>query len=374
MSEPVYLDHHSATSPLPEVAEEFLRISKEYFGSPHSPHFVGQQGMYVLQKALDRLFEGLGAKDRDQIFFIKQDEGIGRLFFEVYAQVSRDTGKTLFLTGEGMQTRLKTIATDMQRVGCSHKTISLNERGQITKEALESVINSRTAMVSLSWADGLTGVIHPAQDLAAVCKEKGVLLHLDASYLLGKRFFRFQDVGVDFITLDGSMIQAFPETGILWVKEGSVVCLKEETFSVGAVSALALAVSERGSKFEHYCMETARLRDLFETKISDGFPDAKVLFREVDRLPETTVIAFPGIYNEALAYGLNGKGIYASIGGGKFDSIESVLRCAKVDPKTARSSLSFSLSWETSEEDVERAAEVIVSVALRMKKYSSGEE
>ncbi|MBS0627085.1 MAG: aminotransferase class V-fold PLP-dependent enzyme, partial [Verrucomicrobia bacterium] len=226
------------------------------------------------------------------------------------------------------------------------------------------------ALFSISWADGLTGVIHPIEDLAAVCREKNILFHVDASFLLGKRFFRFRDIGAHFLTVDGSAIEALQDTGFLFIKEGSPIRLERFIPSIAFASTLSVAVEERQNRFEHYCMETARLRDLLEEGIKEKISDSVVIFKEADRLPNVTVIAFPGVYSESLLYLLNSKGLYASMGGGKFQRLETILSAAGVDKHLARCSLSFSLSWITSEEEIEIAIEVISLCVKQIKSCS----
>ncbi len=370
MSEPIYLDHHSATPPLPEVLETFSRISKEYWGLISSPHFVGQQPMYPLKKAVDNLFDKLGAEAKDELFLLRAEEAIQRLFFHTYLQISRESGKTLFLTAGGQEVFLVKLCSQMEELGCSQKVLPLNSKGQITRQALEAAITSRTALFSISWADGLTGVIHPIEDLAAVCKEKNILFHVDASYIFGKRFFRFQDLGAHFLTVDGSDIQSLQDTGLLFIKEGTPVRLERSPPSIAFASTLAIAVEERQNKFEHYCMEIARLRDRLEEGVREGFSEAVILFKEADRLPNVTVIAFPKVYSEALLFLLNSKGIYASSGGGKFQSLKTVLMAAGVEENLAKCALSFSLSWDTEEEEIEQAILLIIACAKQIQRSS----
>ncbi len=370
MSEPVYLDHHNATPPLAEVVETFSRMAKEYWGTISSFHFIGQQPMYPLQKSVNSLFDKLGAQAKDELFLLRGEEAIWSLFFHTYLQVSRESGKTLFLTAEGQEMSEIRLCSQMEELGCSHKLIPLNAKGQVTRQALEAAITSRTALFSISWANGLTGVIHPIEDLAAVCKEKNILFHVDASYILGKRFFRFQDLGAHFLTVDGAAIQSLQDTGLLFIKEGTSVRLERVPPSIAFASTLAVAVEERQSKFEHYCMEIARLRDFLEEGILEGCSEAIILFKEADRLPNVTVISFPGVYAESLLFLLNSKGIYASFGGGKFQLLETVLLSAGIERKFARCALSFSLSWNTTEEEIEQAIERIIACATQIKRCS----
>lgn len=370
MSEPVYLDHHSATPPLPEVLETFSRMSKEYWGVISSPHFVGQQPMYPLLKAVDSLFEKFGANDKDELFLLREKEAVWLLFFHTYLQVSRESGKTLFLTAQGQELYQLKLCSQLEDLGCSHKALSLNNKGQVTRQILEAAITSRTALFSISWADGLTGVIQPIEDLAAVCREKNILFHVDASYIFGKRFFRFKDLGAHFLTVDGAAIQSLQDTGVLFIKEGTPVELERASPSLAIASTLALAVEKRQNKFEHYCMEVARLRDRLEEGIVEGFPEAVILFKDADRLPNVSAIAFPGVYSESLLFLLNSKGIYASAGGGKFQQLERNLILAGIESGLAKCALSFALSWDTKEEEIEHSIETIIACAKQIKRCS----
>ena len=373
MSEPIYLDNHAASCPFPECIDRFSRSSREYWGAIDSPHFVGQQQVYPLQKSVDSILASLGAEENDEVFFTGGgSEGNYHVFFNTYLKIARQTGKTLFLTSLLEEESTIRSLEQMEELGCAIKMLSTNSKGQITKEILEEAITPRTAIFSLSWANGLTGVIHPVCDLAEVCKEKNILFHLDASYVLGKSFFRFQDLGAHFLTLEGSVIHSLPGTGLVLAKAGSRIqpAISSKGGAVASGAALTEACLEMQDKFEHYCMEIARLRDLLETEVLGGFSEAIVLFKEADRLPNCCVIAFPGVYSEALLYLLNAKGVYASSGGGKFQSLEKMLLSIGEDRMIASSALSFSLSWDTTEEDIENAAERIIACVKQLKTCS----
>jgi cysteine desulfurase len=368
MIDSLYFDSHTATRPFPEVLEKYIRFSREYWADPTSYHFLGQQQLYPLQKSLDSLFEQLGVLDSDELFFFSgKEEAIYELFLSVYFQVAKESGKTLFLYPEGEESSITLAAKQMQRLGCSVKAIPLNDKGQITKETLESVITPRTALVSLSWANALTGVLHPIFAIADLCKEKDVQLHIDASYVLGKRFFRFQDLDAAFLTLDGSLIHGPLGTSLLAVKKeaahlkSSWASRRVRTPDIGALSE---AVEMLSAKFEHYSMEVARLRDRFEEGILRRCLGARALFKEADRLPNVTAIAFPPVSAESLLFLLNAKGLYASLGKDRRfekNSIEKTL---------ARSLISFSFSFDMTEQDIDRAIDIIEECFLQLKACS----
>jgi cysteine desulfurase len=370
MTDSFYFDNQTVTKPFPEVLEKFFRFSKEYWASSTSSHFLGQQQIYPLQKSIESLFAQLGMQDQDQIFFTSGGaEAIYQVFLTTYMQRVRETGKTLFLVAETEEAKVLSMGRQLELLGCSFKTLAVNAKGQVLPEVLEAAITPRTALVSLSWANGLTGVLQPIAALAEVCKNKGVFIHVDASYVWGKSFFRFQDLGADFLTLDGAAIHAPKDTGLTIVKAGfaaePLIPGKEE-LSTPSIAAFSKAIEMMQEKFEHYAMEIACLRDRFEQGIVEAFPKAQILFKDADRLPNTSALAFPPIFSESLLFLLNTKGIYASLGGGKFQPLALVLKASGLDEKIGSSALSFCLSYDMTEEDIDRAVEIITECAKQL--------
>lgn len=371
MIDSLYFDNHTATRPFPEVMEKYFRFSKEYWASSMAPHFLGQQQIYFLQKSLESLFQELGAGDQDLLFFTSSGaESIYQVFFNAYLQKSREQGKTLFLIPETEDVKIVASCKLLEELGCTFKFLPVNSKGQLTAEALESAITPRTALVSLSWANSLTGVLHPVADLAEVCRKKDVLFHVDASSVFGKTFFRFQDLGVDFLTLDGSLLHAPKETGLTLVKTG-VSCAPlipgKNGESTALLAAFTRAIEMMQEKFEFFCMEGARLRDKFESEICKQCEGAEVLFKGSDRLSTCAVISFPPIHFESMLFLLNSKGVYASAGLSKSFPLSQVLQSSKVEDRLSFSALSFSFSYEMQESDIDRAIEIIVDCFKHLK-------
>jgi cysteine desulfurase len=367
----LYFDNHSATKPFPEVLENFSRFSKEYWASSASPHFLGQQQSYPMQKSVESFFKEIGASDKDEVFFTSSgEEALYQVFLTAYFQRAKESGRTLFLIPETEEVKALAACKKLEELGCSFQFLKVNGKGQITREVLESAITPRTALVSLSWANGLTGVLQPLADLAEVCREKGVLFHVDASYVWGKSFFRFQDLGVDFLSLDGSVLHSPKESGLVLVKAG----IKAEELipgkvgeSAAKVAAFTKALEMMHEKFEFYCMEISRLRDRFEEGVCKQCEGALVLFKDADRLPVCTVIAFPPINSESFLFLLNTKGVYASIGSGKFQKLTEVLKATGISEENSYSALSFCLSYDMDEAQVDRAIEIVSECFKRLK-------
>ncbi len=375
MSRKVYLDHHTATPPFPSSIEAMLPFLKEHWGSTTAPHQMGQELFSPLNQGVGKILDVLGAKNEDRFHFFSSNlDAIGHVFLSHYFDCIRQSGKNHILTTNIEEASVLMSLKRLEDVGCSGKILSVNSQGQLTQQVLEQALRPRTSLLSLSWANGLTGVIHPVADLATAAHAKDVRVHVDASYVIGKLYFRLEDLPIDFLTFDGSLLRAPRTTAGLIVKEGTFFSPPLSSMTglpVGSIAALSTALEENASLLDHLCLETTRLRDRLESGIVKGFSGATVLFQQVERLPNCCAIAFPGVISDALLFLLHRKGIYASLGGGQCQKLSHILIASGVDEVLAQCALSFSLSHDTTEEEIDYAIKTIVESAHKLQGLSS---
>ncbi len=372
MTFPIYLDHQVATRPFSLSLEKLAIFSKDYWGSMHSPHQRGQQSVSFANKSMQSIYESLGAGEGDYFNFTSSGpEAIHQVLFSTYLDVVRESGKNHFLTTPIEEAPIYSEIKKLEKLGCSGKMLPLNSKGQLTKEALLEALRPRAALVSLSWANGLTGIVHPLHDLVEACQERGVRIHVDASHVIGKMFFRFQDLGVDYMTFEGSLLHAPKGCGGLLQKRSSMALPPFfQEANIPLLAALAIAMEQVQVQFEHVATETARLKHLFEQEMIRAIPDSKVLFADVERLPHITCIAFPGVASDSLLYSLSKKGVYATCGGGRLQKLSSLLEACNIEKQYALSSLSFALSHETTEKEINEAISIIVECVKKLRNYS----
>lgn len=285
----------------------------------------------------------LGAEQNDKFICLSDAQQVmHELFLAIYLDFVRETGRTHILSLPGKTAAVSSALRRMEKLGCTVKPLALNARGQVTRESLEESIRTRTGLVTLSWADPFTGVIQPVLELGAICKQKGVLFHVDASSVIGKLFFRFQDLPVDFLTFSE------PACGLLVKGEKF---LKDLEASREVPLAVEHAFAECAAQQDHLCMETARLKMRLEKEIIAHVPEARVLFQDSDRVPNISAISFPGVHAEALQFYLQKQGIYAS--------------CADF------TALSFTLTHSTTEEEIDYLLEKLISAVKKLRACSS---
>ncbi len=382
MAKSIYLDNSMTTHPSERAVSAMLPFFTDKWGNPSAPHSKGQEVVPAMEESLKSIYRLLNAKEEDDFVFTSSGaEAVNHVINSVFNDVTHASGKNQFITSNIDEAPALMAIGRLEKMGAVGKMINADKEGKITADSLAEAITPRTALVSLSWANGLTGVINPIKEIADMCKERGIFFHLDATHILGKLFYEMDDVGAHFITFNGDHLHAPKGTGGLWIKAKT----KSTSFIVGGIEqgghragsmnvpglvALGQAAREALDNRDFVCTEIARLRDKLEKGVIEGFPEALLFFHDQERLPHCTTIGFPGIANEAMLYALNRKGVFANIGGGSFQQIGLILEASGITKTLAHTAVNFSLSRETHEDEIDKAIDIIVDTAKRLSKIS----
>lgn len=350
MNQVIYLDNGRMTRPSDHSIAQMQPFMKRHWYRLGSPYIMEKEPAVTTKKIRGDLFAFIGAAEKDHFQFCHSGkEALFQVFHTFYVDHLMEHGKNHLLVDQENE-----VSGRFEKMGLTSKVLPKNERGQITKEALEKMISPKTGLVSLSWADGETGVIQPVWELGELCREKGILFHLDASHILGKLYFKFQEIPIDFLSFDGTLIHGPRGSGGLFARRGIGFENGETEVNLTAFVGLGIAIEELSESFDHLCMETVRLRDKFEEGIKLAIPEVHLLYQEVERLPNTSVIEFPGIKGELLAFHLEERGVYVS-----FNRKNECI-------------LSFSLSRLTTEEEIDQAIGMVVDAAQKCRTFSRG--
>lgn len=378
----IYLDNQFVAKPSTATVKKMLPFYTEKWGSLSAPHQRGQSLYPDALEAYKQIYKALDANEQDNVILTSCGaEAVNQVFFSAYFENALQTGKNQFITSNIDEAASLMTVSRLEQMSCVGKMAYADETGRVTAKAIADKMNPRTCLVSLSWANGLTGVINPVAEIAALCQERGALLHLEASHVIGKIYLHPDEIGAQYVSFNGEQLHAPKGSGLLWVKQGAP-CIphiiggleqggyRSGSLNVPSLVGIASALTEAVESRDLMCTEGARLRDKLESGIVQGFPEAVVFYQKSERVPTISAIGFPGISNEALLYSLSRKGVYASIGGGSFQQISLVLMGGGIPQSLANSAISFSLSKDTTEEEIDRAIEIIVDCAKQLSKVS----
>lgn len=336
---------------------------EEHWGASFAPHRMGQELIFALDTRYQMIYDLVQAKETDRFVFTSSGaEAINQVFWSIFLELARKEGKTHILISELEDAPTMQCAKRLEELGCTVKIVP-EKKGQIDVDALKKLISPRTALISVTMAHGLSGVIQPVEEISYLAKERGVLLHFDATYALGKYSFEFDS---DYLSFSGDRIHSLKSSGGLFAKEKAPLApfilggneqasLRGGAFDIPSFMALSAAMQQAALYLDTMALEVVRLRDLFESKVK-----GKVLYKDLLRLPNTSLIAFEGVHQEALLYFLNRKGVYAAIGGAY------AAHLSRID----ETAISFALSRMSTEEEILRAALIINETVEELQKIS----
>lgn len=373
----IYLDHHSATRPCSSAIDRMMPYLQEHWGALSAPHKMGQDLAASLDARYQMLYGFAGADPKESFVFTSCGaEAVNQVLWSVFLESARKEGKTQFIASAIEDAPTLQMMKRLEELGCSVRIAPVDSSGKIDCGKLKELISKRTALISVTMAQGLTGVIQPYEEMIQIAKEHRVLIHLDASYAAGKIPLAFTEWGADYLTFSGDRIHALKSSGGLFAKAGSPLAplivgggeqggMRGGSFDIPSFMALSAAAQQAELYLDAMSLEVARLRDLFEELAA---PTAKALFQESLRLPNVSALVFPKAHQEALIYLMNRKGLCASIGGSYAPHLSRLLEHL---PDGERA-VSFSLSRMTTEEEIVKAAAILKECAESLQAVSGG--
>jgi cysteine desulfurase len=378
-----YLDHAS-TSPLrPAALEAMVRALTDLGGDPGRIHEEGMAARVALEQAREQVAALVGARSREVVFTSGATEAIASA---VWGASERARAKGL-VDDEGRTHQVVTavehsaVRLAAERTG-DVTVVPVDGLGRIDPAAALAAIEPRTACVHVQWGNHEVGTIQPVAGVIAACRERGVLVHVDAAQAVGRVPVAFGELGADLLSLSGHKLGGPAGTGALLVRRGLRLPpllvggdqerarragLEPVAALVGlgaAAEAVAIALADEALRAE---AQTAVLRAAAEAIAGVavyGDPD--------HRLPHLVCLGIDGIEPQGVLLGLDRAGVAAHSGSAcSSESLEPspVLEAMGVD---AHRSLRLSVGWSTTDADVDRAVAALPVTIDRLRALATG--
>lgn len=366
-----YLDHAS-TSPVRPAALEamvgWFRPEGEPAGAdPGRIHAEGMASRVALEQAREQVAAFLGARPREVVFTSGATEAIA---MASYGALERDrTGRHVVLAAvEHSAVRRWAERGDPTVVG-------VDRTGRVDPDELLDAVRDDTALVHVQWGNHEVGTCQPVEEVVRRCRERGVLVHVDAAQAVGHVPVDFGALGADLLSVSGHKFGAPPGTGALLVRRG----LRLEPLLVGSeqerarragfenVPALvglgaACAALATDDRLTAEC-EAARRRTDRVLDAATSLDGVRAYGDPVGRLPHLVCLGIDDIEPQAVLLGLDQAGIAAHSGSAcSSESLEPspVLEAMGVD---AHRSLRISVGWSTTDADVDALLAALAALA-----------
>ena len=371
----IYLDNNATTRLDPQVAEAIRRVWDLGPLNPSSQHRAGRQARNLLDEAISELGRCLGA------------------------DVDSPGGDSLVLTSGGTEANNLAVlgigdasgplvisalehpsvlepARAAARAGREVRLIPLTSNGRIDLAAARELIverSPRPALVSVMSANNETGVIQPLAELAAICREAAVPLHVDATQTVGKMPLDFAALGLAALSAAALKFHGPAGIGLLLVRSGvplrSALLGGEQqlgkragTEPVGLAVGMATALTIALQQLDASATLMGQCRERLETGLLGDFPELVIHGVSAPRLAGTTCISFPGADRQAMLMALDIAGVACSSGSACASGSSRpshVLAAMGVAGELIDTALRFGFSRFSTTDDADRAVELI---------------
>jgi len=375
----IYLDNNATTRVDPRVIDAMLPLLKEHFGNPSSMHAFAATPLAAVRLARGQVRELVGAAHDDEIVF--NSGGTEGANAAIRSALEVSPGKTEIITSAVEHPAVLTLCNALSSSGVRLHVIPVDKRGQLDMAAYQAALSDRVAVVSMMWANNETGVVFPVAELAAKAKAAGALFHTDAVQAAGKIPLNVKSTSIDMLSISGHKLHAPKGIGALYVRRGvriapQIVGGRQErgrrggTENVPGIAALGKAAELAIQHLEYEATSVRVLRDRFQEGLAAAIPGCLIVGGESERVPNTLNVAFTGVGGEDVVLLLDRAGIAASLGSacaaGSFEP-SHVLRAMQVPETALHGGVRFSLSRDTTAEEIDRTLDIIPGVIAKLR-------
>jgi cysteine desulfurase len=377
----VYLDNNSSTRIDPEVLEEMMPFLTTQYGNPSAAHRFGAQVKDATKLAHERVAALLGCQPNEVVFTSGGTESDNTALHSAHHMTpDRRHIVTTSVEHNAVLNYCQTVA----KHGCEVTIVEVDDDGHLDLGEIGRAIRPDTAVVSVMWANNETGVINPLDEIAAICRAKGVVFHTDAVQAVGKMPIKLAGKYLHFLSLSGHKLHAAKGVGALYVNRNSkfhpmVVGGPQEggrragTDNVASIVGLGKAAELAASTLEEENTRVRALRDRFESTRRAKLEEVVVNGDTEKRLPNTSNLAFLGVDAQAILIKLDQEGVCCSLGSScTTGAVEPshVLRAMHMTDERARSSMRFSFGRYNTEAEVDRVIEILPRIVNKLRQLA----
>jgi cysteine desulfurase len=391
---PVYLDNHATTRVDPRVLDRMLPFFGQVFGNPASTsHAFGWQAKEAVEAAREQIAQALGAAPREIVFTSGATES-NNLAIRGVCERLRGKGKHVL----SLATEHKAVLEPLEKLaarGCEITLLPVRqqtspEAGLLDLDQLAGEIRPDTALVSVMLANNEIGVLQPLREIGRLCRQRGVLLHTDATQAVGRIPVDVEELQVDLMSFSAHKMYGPKGIGALYVRRRNPAVrlqaqidggrheqgLRSGTLNVPGIVGLAAALTICVEELPGEMVRLRSLRDRLYEGLLARTPDVTLngpaLSRPELRLPGNLNCCFAGVDGETLL--INMRDVAVSTGSACTSANPEpshVLRALGLSDEQTHASLRFGLGRFTTPEEIEFAVGVVSDTVARLRRLGS---
>ena len=379
---PIYMDYGATTPVDPRVVDAMIPWLREHFGNPASrSHAWGWEAEEAVEKARGQVAALIGADPREIVWTSGATES-NNLAIKGAAHFYQSRGKHL-ITAKTEHKAVLDTTRELERQGFEVTYLDVQENGLLDLERFKAALRPDTILASVMLVNNEIGVIQDVATIGAMCRERGVIFHVDAAQATGKVAINLMALPIDLMSLASHKTYGPKGIGALYVRRKPRVRIEAQMHGggherglrsgtlpthqiVGMGAAYAIAGAEMAA-------ETERIRAL-QRRLLDGIADIEQVYINGDlerRVPHNVNASFNFVEGESLIMGI--KGLAVSSGSACTSaSLEPsyVLRALGRSDELAHSSLRITIGRFTTEQDIDYAASTLRDRVAKLRELS----
>ncbi|HEX7687001.1 MAG TPA: IscS subfamily cysteine desulfurase [Burkholderiaceae bacterium] len=379
---PIYMDYGATTPVDPRVVDAMIPWLREHFGNAASrSHAWGWEAEEAVERARKQVADLIGADPREIVWTSGATES-NNLALKGAAQFYKTRGKHLITVKTEHKCVLDTMR-ELERQGFEVTYLDVLESGLLDLDAFKAAIRPDTILASVMFVNNEIGVIQDVESIGRICRERGMIFHVDAAQATGKVDIDLSKLPIDLMSLASHKTYGPKGIGALYVRRKPRVRIEPQMHGgghergmrsgtlpthqiVGMGEAFRIAGEEMGAERE-------RIRAL-QKRLYDGLAGIDQVFVNGDlerRVPHNLNLSFNFVEGESLIMGV--KGLAVSSGSACTSaSLEPsyVLRALGRSDELAHSSLRMTIGRFTTEEEIDSAVRMLKDTVARLRELS----
>ena len=379
---PIYMDY-SATTPIdPRVVDKMIPYLREQFGNPASrSHAYGWEAERAVEEAREQVAALVNADPREIIWTSGATES-DNLALKGAAHFYQSKGKHIVTVKTEHKAVLDT-ARELERQGFEVTYLDVQENGLLDLNAFKAALRPDTILVSVMYVNNEIGVIQDIEAIGEICRDKGIIFHVDAAQATGKVEIDLQKLKVDLMSFSAHKTYGPKGIGALYVRRKPRVRIEAQMHGGGHERGMrsgTLATHQivgMGEAFrlarEEMAVENERVR-MLRDRLLKGLTEIEEVYVNGDmeaRVPHNLNVSFNFVEGESLIMAV--KDVAVSSGSACTSaSLEPsyVLRALGRNDELAHSSIRFTVGRFTTEQEVEYVINLLKNKIAKLRELS----
>lgn len=381
-SDVTYLDNHATTRVDPRVLETMLPWFSERYGNAASvSHAYGHEAADAVHAAREVIAAALHCPSESLVFTSGATESNNLAIKGVLASFGTDAH---LVVNAAEHRAVLDPAKRLRRAGHSVTIVPVDSCGRVDPECVAGSLQESTRLVSVMLANNEIGTLNPVAEIGALCRERGVLFHCDASQAVGRIAVDLADLPVDLLSFTAHKLYGPKGVGALYVRRGAPRIpltpqidgggheggLRSGTLPVPLIVGFAEALRLAAHELEPESRRLSELRLRLQRALTEKIDGWTIHGHPTDRLPGNLNVGFDGVDGEALMVGVAQRGLAVSSGSACTSANPEpshVLRAMGVPEALARASLRFGLGRFNTAAEVDRATQIVIETVRELR-------